>query len=367
MQQNLKRRLMNTLQGNTVDKIPCLSVTQTGSVELMDISGASWPEAHSDPEKMAMLATAGYEIAGFEAVRYPYCLTVLAELMGCDVRMGTKDIQPSVLSHPFSNGPENLKIPGDLLEKGRIPTVLKATEILEAWNEGKNIRGEGIVKEHRKEYRKHVGNSFEREIPLIAGMEGPLTLFTHLVEVKNCLIWGIKKPDYFNVFMDICTEICIEYANSLFDHGVDALCIPDGGLTGSRMMPSSTLENSIKPFYKRLCKKVKGPKILHICGDIESSLKTLSECGFDAISIEEKVSIRAAKDAIGDRARLIGNVSPSKTLLFGTPDAVKAEAKKCLLGGVDILAPGCGIAPWTPLANIKALLDARNEWYDEKN
>jgi [methyl-Co(III) methanol-specific corrinoid protein]:coenzyme M methyltransferase len=345
MEQNLKKRLINALQGSPIDMIPCLSVTQTGTVELMDITGSAWPATHSDPEKMATLALAAHKFTGLEAVRYPYCLTVLAEIMGCNVRMGTKEIQPSVLTHPFSEGPENLRIPENLIEKGRIPVVLKATEILKARTE----------------------NGADSEVPLIAGMEGPLTVYSHLAEIKNCLIWTIKKPEYFDTFVETCTEICIEYANTLFEHGADVVCMPDGGIIGSRMMPSSVLEYSVKPFYKRFCKKVKGPKILHICGDIGDSLKTLSECGFDAISIEEKVSIKAAKEAIGNRARLIGNVSPSRTLLFGTPDAVKAEAKQCLSAGVDILAPGCGIAPRTPLANLKALVEARNEWYEEKD
>lgn len=345
MERNLRKNFLDAIHGNPVDRTPALSVTQTGTIELMDITGAAWPEAHSDSEKMAKLAIAGHEIAGLEAVRYPYCLTVLAEIMGCDVRMGTKDIQPSVLSHPFSKGPENLRIPENLLERGRIPTVLKTTGILVDTTE----------------------NETGREIPLIAGMEGPLTVFTHLAEIKNCLIWALKKPDYFNTFMETCTELCVEYASSLFDHGADALCMPDGGIMGSRMMPPSVLEDSVKPFYKRLCRKVNGPVILHICGDVSDSLGSLSKCGFEAISIEEKVSLKAAKEAIGDRARLIGNVSPSRTLLFGTPDAVKAEAKECLSAGVDILAPGCGIAPRTPLANIKALMEARDEWYEEKD
>src|SRR5512133_3422699 len=172
MQQSLKEKLIYTLQGKTVDRTPCLSVTQTGTVELMDITGAAWPEAHLNSEKMAALALAGHKIAGLEAVRYPYCLTVLAEIMGCDVRMGTKDIQPSVLTHPYSTGPECLSFPEDMLYKGRIPVVLQATEILE----------------------DRIERETENEVPLIAGMEGPVTVLTHLAEVKNCLIWTIKKP-----------------------------------------------------------------------------------------------------------------------------------------------------------------------------
>jgi len=234
-----------------------------------------------------------------------------------------------------------------LLEKGRIPTVLRATEILKV----------------------RTGSETDGEVPLIVGMDGPLTVFTYLAEIKNCLIWTRKKPHYFDAFMETCTEICIEYTDTLFEHGADVVCMPDGGIVGSRMIHPSVLENSVKPFYKRFCKKVKGPKILHICGDVADSLRTLSRCGFDAISIEEKMSIKAkaAKESIEERAKVIGNVSPSRTLLFGTPASAKTEAKHCLSEGVDILAPGCGIAPRTPLVNIRALVEARDEWYNEKN
>ncbi|MGB9938694.1 uroporphyrinogen decarboxylase family protein [Methanosarcina sp.] len=50
-------------------------------------------------------------------------------------------------------------------------------------------------------------------------------------------------------------------------------------------------------------------------------------------------------------------------MLFGTPASVKAEAKQCLSEGVEILAPGCRIAPRTPLANLRALVEARDEKY----
>jgi [methyl-Co(III) methanol-specific corrinoid protein]:coenzyme M methyltransferase len=39
------------------------------------------------------------------------------------------------------------------------------------------------------------------------------------------------------------------------------------------------------------------------------------------------------------------------------------EATACLEDGIDILAPGCGLAPQTPLKNIKALLKARDVYF----
>lgn len=37
---------------------------------------------------------------------------------------------------------------------------------------------------------------------------------------------------------------------------------------------------------------------------------------------------------------------------------MKAEAKKAIEAGVDLLEPGCGIAPLTPLVNVKVFVEA---------
>lgn len=61
---------------------------------------------------------------------------------------------------------------------------------------------------------------------------------------------------------------------------------------------------------------------------------------------------------------IIGNISTSQTLFTGSVEDVKSEVKKVLDEGVDILAPSCGIAPLSPIANIKAMVEARNEYFN---
>ena len=93
-------------------------------------------------------------------------------------------------------------------------------------------------------------------------------------------------------------------------------------------------------------------------------LKSISECGFQGISIEEKVTdLQAAKKLVRRKTSLIGNLSSSGVMLAGTCEEIKAEARKCLERGIDILAPGCGIAPKTPIKNIRALIEARDAYY----
>ncbi|AKB84993.1 methylcobamide:CoM methyltransferase MtaA [Methanococcoides methylutens] len=332
-----KERLMKALNQEEVDKTPVVSVTQTATVDLMEQTGAAWPEAHSDPEKMAALSIASHEIAGLEAVRYPYCLTVLAEAMGCEVNMGTQDRQPSVTDHPYPKGVDNLEMPADLLNQGRIPAVLEASKII----------------------REKVGD----DIPLIAGMEGPVTLASDLASVKKFMKWSIKKPDDFETILDFATEACIEYANALADAGADVICVPDPVASPDLMNPS-TFDTMLKPRLIRFAEGVKCPMVLHVCGNVTPILDMMADCKFEGLSIEEKVEdLKGAISKAGDRAVIVGNVSSPFTLLAGDVAKVKEDSKKALDNGVAVLAPGCGIAPKTPVENIKAMVETRDEYF----
>lgn len=94
--------------------------------------------------------------------------------------------------------------------------------------------------------------------------------------------------------------------------------------------------------------------ILHVCGNVNPILNYMADCGFEGLSVEEKIgSAKKAKEVIGTRARLVGNVSSPFTLLPGPIDKIKAEAKQAIADGVDVLAPGCGIAPMTLSRTLK--------------
>jgi [methyl-Co(III) methanol-specific corrinoid protein]:coenzyme M methyltransferase len=164
--------------------------------------------------------------------------------------------------------------------------------------------------------------------------------------------------------MGILIDACIEYANGLLDRGADAITLIDSE-AGPDLIAPEMFQTSVSPLYRKFCREVKGMRILHMCGDATAILDPLADAGFDGISIEEKVSVSVAKEIIGDRVRLIGNISPSDTLLTKEPEAVMIEATACLEDGIDILAPGCGLAPHTPLENIKALLKARDIYFSK--
>lgn len=336
-QMTLKERLLNALEGKEVDKVPVCSVTQTGIVELMDEVGAPWPEAHSNPEQMAKLAIANYELSGLEAVRVPYCLTVLAEAMGCEVNMGTKNRQPSVTAHPYTKDLEDMKMPENLLDMGRIRAVLGSIKII----------------------REKVGS----DVPIIGGLEGPVTLASDLASVKSFMKWSIKKPELLRQVLDFATNATVAYANAMAIAGADVIAVADPVASPDLMSPDS-FKNELQPRLKRFSSEVNSVTVLHVCGNVSPILNYMADCGFEGLSVEEKIgSIKKAKEVLGNRARLVGNISSPFVLLPGPVEKIKEECKKALSEGVDVLAPGCGIAPMTPLSHVKAMVEARNEYY----
>jgi [methyl-Co(III) methanol-specific corrinoid protein]:coenzyme M methyltransferase len=103
--------------------------------------------------------------------------------------------------------------------------------------------------------------------------------------------------------------------------------------------------------------------ILHICGDVSPILEMMADCHFVSISIEEKVKdLKGAKAKVAGKVTICGNVSSPFTLLAGDEAKVKADSRKALEDGVDVLAPGCGIAPDTKCSNLRAMVAARDEY-----
>lgn len=334
----LKQRFIASLERKDVDKVPVCSVTQTGIVELMEMTGATWPDAHYDPEKMAILAIAAHDITGLEAVRYPFCNTVMAETLGCIIREGSLDTQPQIIDFPCKEKDDvaGLVVPDNLLESKRIKTILQATDI--------------------------VKSRLSVDVPVIAGILGPAAIACCLCGVNNYLMWCITAPDVLKELLVLGTSVCKDYANALFDRGVDAVVIIDSE-AGPDLFPPPLFQSMILPFYRSLTKDLRGHTILHICGDATDILDDMAGSGFQGLSIEEKVNLAYASQVVAGRACLVGNISPVLTLLQRSPEQVKKEAKQCIADGVGILAPGCGIAPHTSIENIRALVAARDEYY----
>jgi [methyl-Co(III) methanol-specific corrinoid protein]:coenzyme M methyltransferase len=322
---------MNALLGQEVDRVPALCVTQTGTVELMQICGAFWPEAHIDADKMAGLAYAAHVVAGFEAVRIPFGMCAEAETLGCPVNYheGRIDFTPTI-TDPLKDL-NSLRVAEPT--EGRMATVVEATKIL------------------REKAGAHV--------PVILGVVGPFNLGSFVYGIDSLMRHLVIKPDNVEKVLEITWQVVAKFCNALSRAGADAITLlePTASLIGTQLFEKFTL-----PYLKKVVNTVECPLILHICGNTLPILDQMAESGVKGLSIESIVGVRKAKEIVRNRASLIGNMDPVKVLLNGKPEDVMREGRRIIDEGVDILAPGCGLPPHTPLANMKAMVSAARDY-----
>jgi [methyl-Co(III) methanol-specific corrinoid protein]:coenzyme M methyltransferase len=285
---------------------------------------------------MATLASSLYELVGLECARLPFCLTVEAEALGCDVSLGNNERVPEVEISPFEYA-DDIEAPNDFIKRGRIPTVLNAIDIL------------------KEKYE---------DLPIIVGITGPFTLTGHLLGIENLVRYMKTDIEEVEIAVENCVDVSMDYVEAIQDHGADIICVNEPTASPELIDPNQ-FKSLIKPNLEDLAVYIEIPKVLHICGSTQPIIRDMATCGFNGISVEEAVNIPQAEKDIEDvDCVILGNISTSNTLLSGSTEDVKNDVKNVLGEGIDLIAPSCGIAPNSPLDNIKAMIEARNEYFN---
>ena len=151
----------------------------------------------------------------------------------------------------------------------------------------------------------------------------------------------------------------VEYAKAQYQAGSDIVVIADP-MASLDMISPNAFKEFAKPALTQIARDLSGIRILHVCGYTNPILSDIIGTGFDGISVESDIA--SIKPLAGD-TKILGNVSSKKTMILGSTEDVKAESKKALKAGVDLLEPECGVSLITPIKNIKALVEARDEYY----
>ena len=261
-----KKRLLNTLSGKPIDRIPtfCSGCSQTVTLESMEQIGVYWPEAHSDSRKMADLAVSTYDLTGLEIAGVPFCLSIEAEALGCFTEIGNKkDSIPQVTGTPYTEYAD-IKVPDDLQTMGRVPVVLEAISIL----------------------KEQIGDT----LPIIAGMTGPFTLACYLAGIEPMLKGLIRKPEKYLGFLELATEVGTIYAQTLKEAGADVISIADPSASSDIISPRM-FRGIVKPAITKIVDAIECASFLHICGNCTPILRDMAETGVDSISISDKVNI----------------------------------------------------------------------------
>ncbi len=300
--------------------------------DVMDLTGKSWPEAHTDALLMADLAAGVYENGGFENFGVPFCMTVEAEAMGAKVNMGTRINEPRVTAYPLQSVEEWNKLQPIDVNAGRAKIVTEAIALLKARNP---------------------------DVPVIANLCGPVSLASSLIEPMIYYKELYKKADKAHEMMEFVTSNLIAFGKAQIQAGASVLAISDPSGTGEILGPRG-FQNFAVPYLNKIIAAIREESevgiIVHICGRLKNIYSGITALDSDAISFDSITNAKALSESVTNKA-IMGNVS-TFILEKGAPEKLALVARQCVENGVTILSPACGIGPKTALANIRAIVDA---------
>jgi len=327
---NNLQRILLALRHEPVDRIPVTGFLTSVTAELMDRCGYTWDQAHYDIEKLVDLSAAAHNHLGLETLKLPFDMTVETEALGGKIDPGSPDTLPQLITHLYRE-PEELNFERSLLDKGRIPLVLKAITTAKTRYDG--------------------------EAAVVSSIVGPFTLGTRLYGMDNFLIWAIAEPDKTHAAMERLTQLCIMYAGEQAAAGCDVLLIGEAASSGD-LISSEIYRDMIMPYHRKLCNSLGIPSVVHICGNITGHLPYIADSGMTAISFDGKTDVAKACEFLKGKTALVGYVDTMDTLLNGAPEEVYKSSIDCINAGVDLLCAGCAWPAHIPTENILAMIKA---------
>ncbi|MGV3653095.1 MAG: uroporphyrinogen decarboxylase [Noviherbaspirillum sp.] len=220
-----------------------------------------------------------------------------------------------------------------------------------------------------------IRTALQGRVPLIGFSGSPWTLACYMVEgggsddfrtVKTMLY---KRPDLMRHILAVNAKAVAAYLNAQIDAGAQAVMLFD--TWGGTLADGAYQEFSLEPM-RQVLQQVKRdkdgarvPSIVFTKGGGQW-LEQIADIGPDAVGLDWTVNLASARQRVGQRVALQGNLDPA--VLFATPDVIRAEVEKVLMafgkpeaGTGHVFNLGHGISQFTPPESVTALAEAVHE------
>lgn len=209
-------------------------------------------------------------------------------------------------------------------------------------------------------------------VPLIGFSGSPFTLACYMVEggsskeFRTIKTMIYSRPDLLHKILDTNAQAVTAYLNAQIDAGAQAVQIFDtwGGVLSDAAFEEFSLRymKQIVSGLKRESEGRRVPVILFAKGG-GLWLEKMADAGADALGLDWTCNIGEARHRVGGKVALQGNFDPFA--LFGTPEAIRAEAGRILAGygsgSGHVFNLGHGISQFADPEHAKVLVDAVHE------
>jgi MtaA/CmuA family methyltransferase len=188
-------------------------------------------------------------------------------------------------------------------------------------------------------------------------IEGPCAEGADLRGINTIMTDFFEDAAFVRELFEFVTELGLKFAKAQIEAGVDLVGIGDAAAS---LVGPKIYDEFIWPYEKQLIDGVRkmGASVrLHICGDTRKIVEGMSKLGAEMIDIDYPCPVKLAREKMGQRQVICGNINPVSVLRDETPENVYKAIEVCHKEAGDnfIVGAGCEVTRDTPLENIKAL------------
>lgn len=205
-------------------------------------------------------------------------------------------------------------------------------------------------------------------VPLIGFSGSPFTLACYMIEgggssdfraVKTLLY---RRPELLHHILDVNCRAVTAYLNAQIEAGAQAVMLFDtwGGILGTAEFHEFSLRY-LQRVVNGLTRERRGERIPNILFTKGGGgwLEEIAASGCDALGLDWTVDIGLARQRVGGRVALQGNLDPA--VLLAGPDAIRAGVRSVLSaygkGDGHVFNLGHGISQYTPPENVSVLVE----------
>jgi uroporphyrinogen decarboxylase len=217
-----------------------------------------------------------------------------------------------------------------------------------------------------------IRKALDGRVPLIGFSGSPWTLSCYMVEggssddyakVKTLMY---KEPALMHHILAVTADAVTAYLNAQIGAGAQAVMIFDSW--GGALSHGAYHEFSLaymQRIVSGLIKEKDGMRIPSVVFTKGGGLwiESIANIGCDAVGLDWTMDIGVARQKVGQKVALQGNLDP--VILFATPEVIRAETEKVLAsygyGSGHVFNLGHGISQFTAPDNAAALVKAVHE------
>ena len=203
---------------------------------------------------------------------------------------------------------------------------------------------------------------------------GPFSLASHLMGTERLLLEladadqepGGAAEQALLELLGLTTAALTRFAKACLEAGADMVVAGDS-LASIDVISPAMYQKWAWPFERKffdeidpVARQCGATTLLHICGNTTPVLDLMSQTGARILELDSKVDLKVAKQKIGKRVCLLGNLSPVEVLLQGTPASTERAAREAIAaaggGGGFILGSGCEVPVNASRENIRVIV-----------